>query len=305
MPYIKYVAKDFRPETLALIEQVNAIIAEYRGQGYWLTLRQLYYQFVARGLLANTQRNYKRLGGILSDARLAGLVDWDAIEDRTRNLDALPTWQSPASIIEACAEQFRQDLWADQETRVEVWVEKEALAGVVGQIAHRHRVDCMACRGYMSQSEMWDAATRRFSQYQVADQDVLVLHLGDHDPSGIDMTRDIGTRLDLFARERVTVSRLALNMDQVLEWNPPPNPAKATDSRYGAYAVEFGDECWELDALEPATLDNLISRAVDAVRDVDKWKASEEREAEARNRLQGVAEFWPDVIGLVDSRIGD
>ncbi len=117
MPRIRYVDKDFKPATLETINRANAIIEEYRGQGYRLTLRQLYYQFVARGLMPNVQRNYKRLGAILSDARLAGLVDWDAIEDRTRNLEAYPTWRSPESMIEAVADQFRLDLWAAQPTR--------------------------------------------------------------------------------------------------------------------------------------------------------------------------------------------
>jgi len=301
MPCITYVHKDFQPKTMALIERANAIIAEYQAQGYKLTLRQLYYQFVARGLLANVQRNYKRLGSILSDARLAGLVDWDAIEDRTRNLDRFPTWQSPESIVEAVAQQFRLDLWADQANRVEVWVEKEALAGVVGQIAERLRIDCMACRGYMSQSEMWDAAIRRFADYQAHGQAIHLLHLGDHDPSGIDMTRDIGDRLALFLDEPISLTRLALNMDQVEEHQPPPNPAKVTDSRYEGYAILYGEESWELDALEPTTLDALITGAVDAVRDDGLWEVSLQREQEDRARLRVVADQWSEVCEFLDN----
>ena len=96
-----FIDKKFAASSLAIIEQANTIIGEYAAQGFKLTLRQLYYQFVARDLLANTQRSYKRLGNIISEARLAGRVDWNAIEDRTRNLESNPHWDDPAAIIKA------------------------------------------------------------------------------------------------------------------------------------------------------------------------------------------------------------
>jgi len=172
---------------------------------------------------------------------------------------------------------------------------------VLDTIAKRLRVDYMACRGYMSQSEMWDAAIRRFQQHQGRGQGILLLHLGDHDPSGIDMTRDIRDRLDLFLDEPVRLTRLALNMDQVDEYQPPPNPAKVTDSRYEGYVVEYGEDSWELDALEPATLDDLITKAVKAERDKTLWEQGLDREAEARKHLQGVADNWAAVSDLVDN----
>ena len=126
-----YREKRFADATLAVIEAADAILHEYDAQGYTLTLRQLYYQFVARDLLPNTQRSYKRLGSIINDARLAGYIDWDHMEDRTRNLQRLPDWSDPAEIVESAAKQFRLDKWADQEFRPEVWIEKDALLGVI------------------------------------------------------------------------------------------------------------------------------------------------------------------------------
>ena len=128
MPKLAYVSKDFSAKSLATIDLANRIIDEYRAQGYTLTLRQLYYQFVARDLIPNRVQEYKRLGSVVNDARLAGLIDWEAIEDRTRNLRSLAHWTSPDSIVEACASQYRIDKWARQPVRVEVWIEKEALA---------------------------------------------------------------------------------------------------------------------------------------------------------------------------------
>lgn len=291
MPTICYVEKNFSAGVKEIIAQAQAIIAEYMADGFTLTLRQLYYQFVARDLLRNTQQNYKRLGSIVSDARNAGLIDWDAIEDRTRNVRRLAHWDSPRDILNACAQQFRYDLWSTQPRRVEVWIEKEALAGVFEPVCQRNDVALFCCRGYTSQSEAW-AAGRRLMEYLEAEQEPLILHLGDHDPSGIDMTRDVQERLSLYAESEIEILRLALNYVQVGQYNPPPNPAKMTDSRFGAYSILYGDESWELDALEPRVLAKLVEDEIHSVRDDDLWDEAIERQDAARKRLAKLAEEW-------------
>lgn len=298
MPKICYVHKTFAGSSEAIIERADAIINEYARQGYSLTLRQLYYQFVARDLLANKQQEYKRLGSIINDARLAGRIDWEAIEDRTRNLEALAHWESPQGIVSACADQFRFDRWDNQPTRVEVWIEKEALAGVFERICQKLDVPYLSCRGYTSQSEMWRAA-QRLKHYEKGGQSTLILHFGDHDPSGIDMSRDIEDRLHIFGCP-TEVKRIALNMDQVEEYEPPPNPAKITDSRADKYIREFGNESWELDALEPAVLSALVQKEVDAVLDNDKWEARGLDQDEARAGLRAVAKRWDWIMARMD-----
>jgi len=300
----QFIQKRFARSSLAVIAQANAIIGEYAAQGFKLTLRQLYYQFVARDLIPNTERSYKRLGNIISEARLAGHVDWDAIEDRTRELTANPHWQDPEAIIAAAASSYRIDKWQDQDFRVEVWIEKEALVGVVERICRSLDVDFFACRGYVSQSEQW-AAGKRFAEYAAGGQEVVVLHLGDHDPSGIDMTRDNDVRLALFAREDVTVRRLALNYDQVETYGPPPNPAKVSDSRYEGYLLNYGAESWELDALNPNVLQDLIREAVLEYRDEDAWQRLREREAEERRRLREVEDRWGEVVEFLGDHGGN
>ena len=289
MPRIMYKDKRFTPSSQVVITQANRIIVEYQEQGFILTLRQLYYQFVARDLLANTLRNYKRLGNIINDARMAGVVDWNSIEDRTRNLAQLAHWEGPAEIVSACASQFRVDRWANQERRPEVWIEKEALVGVIAGVCNELRVPYFACRGYVSQSEQWRAGCRHRDHID-AGQQPLVLHLGDHDPSGIDMTRDNRDRLSTFAEAGVEVQRLALNMDQVEEHSPPPNPAKVTDSRYDHYRALYGPDSWELDALEPRMLVALVTQAVLEVRDESLWQESGELEEQGRERLRDIAD---------------
>ncbi len=274
----QFIEKNFQPASLLLIEQANEIIAAYRAQGYLLTLRQLYYQFVARDLIENTMRQYKRLGSVINDARLAGLIDWATIEDRTRNLEKNWTFKSPKAAIQQMRKQYCIDMWDNQEKRVEVWIEKEALVGVIEGVCKELDVPYFACRGYVSQSEQWRAGRRAHRNYYTTEQETVILHFGDHDPSGIDMTRDNDDRLRMFAgRGAPTVERIALNMDQVEQYSPPPNPAKMTDSRFEGYLAQYGDECWELDALEPKVIDQLIRDNVDNHRDMDLWQEKEDQ----------------------------
>jgi hypothetical protein len=327
---IKYEDWTPAPDTRAIIQRADAICTEYGAQGYDLTLRQLYYQFVARGLIPNQQKAYKRLGDIVNKARLAGFLDWDYIVDRTRNLRSLSHWTSPEEIVDAVAKQFRLDKWATQPTRIEVWVEKEALAGVVQRAAEEDDVAWFSCRGYVSQSELWSAA-QRLRGYIEAGQNVVVLHLGDHDPSGIDMTRDMRDRVrqfisqdylndhpedfegdsirtsDIWAamaercggRQPFVIDRIALNMDQVEEYDPPPNPAKLTDSRSDGYIDRFGDESWELDALEPTVLGQLIADSIDEHRDPEAYQDVVDEERVHRELLTKAARRWADVVELV------
>jgi len=297
MPRITYVPKTFTPAHQRLIDMADQICREYAQQGFDLTLRQLYYQFVARDVIANKQTEYKRLGGIINDARLAGLLDWDYIVDRTRNLRGLSHWDTPHEIIRSAAYGYRTQRWADQPHRVEVWIEKDALVGVIAGACERNDVDYFSCRGYTSQSELWGAA-QRMIRYQRDGQKPVIIHLGDHDPSGVDMTRDIRERLELFEAD-VDVRRIALNMDQVEEHQPPPNPAKLTDSRAGGYIREHGRSSWELDALEPTLLDRLIEDEIWAWRDADLWDEATRAMEQERTLLQNVASRWTEVAQLV------
>lgn len=302
---IQYESVNLRPETRARIDQANAIIAEYEAQGFVLTLRQLYYQFVARGIIANNEREYKKLGDVISSGRMAGLISWEAITDRTRFLRDLAHWNhpTPTDIVDACSRQFRLPKWDRQPYYCEVWIEKDALIGVIEGVCEELDVPYLACRGYASASEVWRAGHERFRNRLHRGKSCVVFYLGDHDPSGLDMTRDIQDRLDVFTGEPggVEVKRLALNMDQVNEHNPPPNPTKMTDSRAGSYVHEFGETCWELDALEPAMIAELIRGEVLAIRDEKDWRSAEREETKAREHLAGVAEHWQGVVKYLGS----
>ena len=290
--FIEYVGKDFKAPTLEIIDRANEIIEEYLDDGYELTLRQLYYQFVARDLIPNKLSEYKRLGSIINDARLAGLIDWEAIVDRTRNLQKFTAWASPTQALQSTAKNYAGDLWARQPYHVEVWIEKDALIGIVETACMMHRVPHYSCRGYTSQSEIWAAAQRFDEKTDAGKKRAIVIHLGDHDPSGIDMTRDIQDRLRLLSmgNDSIDVERIALSMTQVEEYKPPPNPAKTTDARYAGYSRLYGTESWELDALEPDMMVKLIRSHVAKHIDEDIWSADADREQEDRNRLRTIAD---------------
>lgn len=319
MPKRAYIEKSFRPATLKTIRQANAIIEEYMDDGYDLTLRQLYYQMVAREIIPNRQKEYNRLGRIVSEARLAGQIDWEAIVDRTRNVRRNPHWNGPREILQSSASQYRVDAWTTQNRRVEVFIEKDALVGVISRVCSRLDVPYFSCRGYTSQSEMWKAG-RRIYKHALGGQPVTILHLGDHDPSGLDMTRDIRERLEVFIgqdymtkndldrvkvariRELVTVKRIALNREQVDAFNPPPNPAKTSDSRYEDYLRRHGTKSWELDALDPRTLEALIEDEVRALRDDERYEARMEEQREARALLRRISKNVDRIERYLSSR---
>lgn len=296
MPKITYIEKRFTSQTEDIIASAEQIIEQYLAQGFSLTLRQLYYQFVARALLPNTEAAYNKLGTVISDARRAGRIDWDAIEDRTRFLRRLSSWDTPQDILESAKDSYHRDLWATQSVRFEVWIEKDALVGVIEGVCQENDVPFFSCRGYVSDSEMWRGAIR-MRRYDHNNQKVIVLHLGDHDPSGIDMTRDIKDRLDLFSGYAdIEVRRIALTMEQVEEVQPPPNPAKMTDSRFSGYVAEYGDESWELDALEPQYIANLIAEHILAERDEEKWDEAVAEQEKEREQIADVIERWNELF---------
>ncbi|HPC91823.1 MAG TPA: hypothetical protein P5317_07735 [Myxococcota bacterium] len=290
MPLLCYVEKKFSSRSLVLIDKCNEIIADYVRQRFKLSLRQLYYQLVSRNIVENTEQSYKRVGDLVNNARLAGLIDWDAIEDRGRNLQQHSHWSSPQEIITAARRSFLLDKWENQPYRPEVWVEKAALEGVVSAACEPLDVPYFACRGYNSQSEEWTAAMR-LKKHEKNGQTPIIFYLGDHDPSGIDMTRDHIERLEMFMGG-VEVVRIALNMDQVNQYKPPPNPAKEVDSRYKEYLAKYGDESWELDALEPQVLANLITDHILSVRVEELYRETIQQEEDQIALLKQVEIKW-------------
>lgn len=295
----------YRPQKNAkiLIDQANQILSEAQADGWSsMTLRQLYYQFVSRGYIPNTVKDYKRLGRVVTDARYGGYISWSSIEDAGRNSYHFPTTPTAQEVLEGIERSLNINPWKNQDTYIEVWVEKQALEATIARPASRLYTPYMACKGYLSASEAWRASLR-FSQALQDGKNCVLLHLGDHDPSGIDMTRDNRDRLVEFLPKdyfkNFEVKRIALNLDQVKEYAPPPNPAKEDDSRYPKYRAEFGDESWELDALRQNTIGDIISENIRDYIDQDLWDRDMAEQARRREPLAKLADLWPEIEDLV------
>lgn len=289
-----FIPKKFTKAHEWVIRQANKIIDEYLAEGYTVTLRQIHYQFVARDLYENTQANYKRLGNILDAARKAGLVDWDAIEDRTRILRRVPVWDGPEEALERIKTNFKLDPWDEQPKlrRIEVWVEKDAAVGIVQPTCDKLRIPYFSCRGYSSSSGLYEAG-KRLASYHNAGYETIVLYLGDHDPSGVQMTEVSEERVEMYARHQIDFRRIALTLPQVEEFSPPPNFAKETDSRTKWYVERFEtEECWELDALSPRTVDKIIRDQVEPLIDEKAWSATMAKEEEHRAVLAEIISDW-------------
>lgn len=270
----------------AQLEIINSIIEEYLSQGYRLTLRQLYYQLVSRGIISNSTKEYAKISKIVVKGRMAGIIDWDAIEDRIRR-PRLPYYVfGIEDAINDTINTYRLDRMDNQGVYIEVWVEKDALSGVLSRITSKYHIRLMVNRGYSSCTAMYDAA-KRF-KYKVGKRK-FIFYLGDHDPSGLDMVRDIEDRIGKF-QAYPRVLRLALTQEQIQQYNPPPNPAKIKDPRAKEYIQEFGNTSWEVDALKPEVLNQILIDKIEETIDMELFKAKLELEELHRIKLRSIIE---------------
>ena len=278
---------NFKTESMERIDACNEIIADYQSQRLRLTLRQLYYQLVSKNVIPNVERSYKNLSSLVTDARMAGLMDWNAIEDRVRQPEIPQQFTDLGHLVRSAVRAFRLPRWDGQDNYVELWVEKDALAGVLSPIADEYHVTLMVNRGYSSASAMYESAQRFMN---AGDQDAIsktlvLLYLGDMDPSGEDMVRDVQERLETFGAS-VDMRKIALTMEQVKRYKPPPNPAKMSDPRAAAYVSQHGASSWEVDALPPNVLAKIIRKELSALVDQDMVDAVKAREEKGKKHLQ-------------------
>lgn len=297
------------------------IAEEYEGMGLRLTLRQLYYQFVSRGLIDNGQKQYKRLGAILTEARYSGAFPIRYIEDRGRTVRGSDCNNNQVSVDSAFSRAagyvnsipnwvIERAKWYGQPIHVSVWVEKEALSGVFQPECDRLGVGWFACKGYPSVSSLqsWITQTDRFMEQATAEEAV-VLYFGDHDPDGWQIPRSAHQGIEQLRSlnpygpsYNLTFVRCALNMDQVQQYNPPPFPAKPTSARYKKYLAEQQtNDAWELDALEPQVLQALIRSHVEDLFDEsihdDNRELVARRQNQVRERMiQGGGEWLREAL---------
>jgi hypothetical protein len=281
----KFRSKRFNAKSTILLEKCDRVLNEYQQKGIKVTLRQVYYQLVARGIIPNLDKEYHKLSGLLTDARYCGFLDWDAIEDRIRIPHRHSQFDNILDLVEYAKYSYRLDRWEGQQYYVELFTEKDALSSVLSPIANKWHIYLNVNRGYSSATALYDASKRFLEN---ADKTCILLYLGDHDPSGLDMVRDVRFRLTEFGCD-VEVIPIALTFEQVRKYNPPPNPAKVTDSRAKGYINEFGRQSWEVDALPPDVMINLVNSAVESYVDVEKMNMVKKQESQDMKQLEEFA----------------
>lgn len=290
MAKICFRSTHYHEGTMIKLRQIDGIILEYQEEGYKLTVRQLFYQMVGRGLIDNNQSEYRKISSLVVSARMGGLIDFDAIEDRVR-VPRIPYWYTdPKDGISDLIKSYRLNRQIGQSWYTEVWSEKDALSGLLYDVTKEYHVRLVINRGYSSCSAMYQAF-ERFSNAISREQKCRIIYLGDHDPSGKDMIRDIIERMEEFGiSDQMEVIPVALTLGQINAFNPPPYFAKIKDPRAKGYIKEYGNVAWEVDALSPKTLKNVLEEAILEKMDMDLYNLMRESEAEDIDELTKILE---------------
>lgn len=250
-----------------------------------MTVRQVFYQATVKGVVEKTEAGYTKVQTDLVVMRKSGMLPYDWLADNTRWQRKPRSFNGVEEALEDTARFYRKNLWADADCYVEVWLEKDALSGVIMPVTARYDVPLMVARGYASLSFLHTAAEF------IRDLDVptYIYHLGDYDPSGVNAGEKIEQTLrEMAPHSDIEFERIAVEPYQIGEWNLPTRPTKSSDSR----SKNFGEISVELDAIDPDTLRGIVEAALEEHLPDDKLKilkAAEESEREIIRQLVGQA----------------
>lgn len=267
-----------RPKTLPILYAAK----EFAEAQQPVTVRQTFYHLVSIGMLQNTERQYDRLVDILTKAREAGLIPFDWIVDLSREPLIVPLYPSIGAFLTEKAKYYYRDTWIRQETYLLCFLEKQALQNIVWPIVSKYNIPLFIGKGYSSWPFIMKAA-EELKQKAEQGKKLVVLYLGDCDPSGQDMPRDLLDRLRQLWEFEVDLVIVALTRKQVEEYNLPHQLLKEGDPRRKKSDLEYGVE---LDALDPVILRDLIKLAIGNYLDRSTFDADQELETKEQALLQ-------------------
>jgi hypothetical protein len=269
----------------------KAEVGERRDALFWIiyegkpmTVRQVFYQATVRGLVEKAESGYAKVQTDLTVMRRAGDLPYDWLADNTRWQRKPRTFNGVEQALQETAKFYRKSLWTDADAYVEIWLEKDALAGVVYPVTSTYDVPLMVARGYASLSFLHSAA-EAINELVVP---TYIYHLGDFDPSGVNAGEKIEQTLrELAPDAEIYFERIAVTEQQIDDWDLPTRPTKASDTR----SKKFGSTVSvELDAIEPNRLRNLVQETIEQHLPADQFevlKAAEQSEREIIARLVG------------------
>jgi hypothetical protein len=254
-----------------------------------ITGRGIGYKLFTAGLIPSMAKSeMQRVYRLLKEARERGMISWDWIVDETRALERTSTWSNPAEYAKCVARSYRRDFWDQQLVRVEVWSEKGTVRGVLQPVLDEYAVGFRVMHGFSS-------ATSVYEVVQSCDYKGLVaLYVGDFDPSGLFMSEnDLPTRLfEYGADENVTLRRIALTRDQVSGLPSFPATDKRKDPRFRWFVAKYGDQCWELDAMDPNDLRDVVERAIRGLIEPTAWARCETVNKAEQESLRTIIANW-------------
>jgi hypothetical protein len=252
-----------------------------------ITGRGIGYKLFTRGLIPSMDKPVmKRVYRLLKLAREQGMIPWHWIVDETRELEQTSTWADPAEYAEDTVLAYRRDFWLQQPTRVQVWSEKGTVRGVLDPVLDKYAVGFLPVHGFNS-------ATSTHSVCQDKAQPLVILYVGDYDPSGMCMSeKDLPTRFNKYGGHHIRLRRIALKREHLAGLPSFPATDKEDDPRYDWFVKKYGKKCWELDAMDPNVLRRLVMVDILAEIELTAWERCVTVENAERDSLRHVLERW-------------
>ena len=271
-------------KSLKLLEQVQEIIESY---DFALTLRQIYYQLVARQIIPNQQKYYMKLSRLCVIGRDEGILPEDAFADRLRQVDKPNSWLDLADFIATVRQAYKKDKWAEQDVYLEIWTEKDALRGVITPVTYAYDVALLIVRGQVSRTAIYESY-ERFAEKIEEDKDCYLYYFGDFDPSGLSIYHSLQERITSHGEDGqyINFERVALVPGQIEKYNLPSDPAKQADPNYKRFVSEYGDNVVELDSLPPDVLRELVEYCITTRLDYEVLEQVQEIELKEQAKLQ-------------------
>jgi len=250
-----------------------------RGIGYKL--------FAAKLIPSMETKEMQRVYRLLKEARERGDIQWEWIVDETRTVERIPSWDDPEEFARCAAQQYRRDFWNQQPVRVEVSSEKGTVRGVLQPVLDRYEVGFRVMHGFSGATTVYDISQDDDGR------ELIARYVGDHDPSGMFMSEEnLPNRLTEYGGDHVTLKRIALRGEQVLDLPSFPATDKRKDPRYKWFAARYGNRCWELDAMDPNDLRDCVEQAIEELIEPVAWKRCERVNKAEQRSLKTVLAKW-------------